>query len=56
MALLTGVCGIAVLINHALNLGGAAIDRVGVVALIFASANCVVHADVPDRFRFQHWI
>jgi hypothetical protein len=36
-----------VLINHTLNLGGAAIDRVGGMALIFALSHCPVHAEVP---------
>ena len=37
MALLIGICGVAVLMSHSLNLGGAVIDKVGAMALIFAS-------------------
>src|SRR5579863_4839717 len=36
-ALLIGLGGVAVLLSHSLNLGGAPIDRVGAVALIFAA-------------------
>ncbi len=34
LALLIGICGVAVLVNRSLNLGGAPIDRAGAVALI----------------------
>ncbi|MGA7317848.1 MAG: EamA family transporter [Silvibacterium sp.] len=37
VALLIGICGVAVLVSHTLNLGGAPIDAKGAVALIFAS-------------------
>ncbi len=37
IALLTGTCGVAVLVSHSLNLGGAPIDRAGAVALIFGA-------------------
>src|ERR1700680_2119330 len=37
LALLIGIGGVAVLMSHSLNLGGATIDRVGAVALIVAS-------------------
>jgi drug/metabolite transporter (DMT)-like permease len=37
LALLIGICGVGVLMSHSLNLGGAAIDKVGAMALIFAS-------------------
>ena len=37
VALLIGICGVAVLMSHTLNLGGAPIDAKGAVALIFAS-------------------
>ncbi|HEX3471393.1 MAG TPA: EamA family transporter [Silvibacterium sp.] len=37
LALLIGICGVAVLVSHSLNLGGAPIDTKGAVALIFAS-------------------
>src|ERR1700720_4660065 len=37
MALLTGIGGVAVLLSRNLNLGGPPIDRLGAVALIFAS-------------------
>lgn len=36
-ALLIGIAGVAVLVSRSLNLGGAAIDRTGAVALIIAS-------------------
>ena len=34
LALLIGICGVAALVSHSLNLGGAPIDRAGAVALI----------------------
>jgi drug/metabolite transporter (DMT)-like permease len=37
LALLIGIGGVAVLMNHSLNLGGAAIDKLGAMALIFAA-------------------
>ncbi len=37
LALLIGIGGVAVLMSHSLNLGGAPIDRAGAVALIIAS-------------------
>jgi drug/metabolite transporter (DMT)-like permease len=37
LALLIGLAGVAVLMSHSLNLGGAPIDRTGAIALIFAS-------------------
>jgi drug/metabolite transporter (DMT)-like permease len=37
LALLVGICGVAVLMINSLNLGGASIDKVGAAALIFAS-------------------
>src|ERR1700691_672177 len=37
VALLIGIGGVAVLMSHSFNLGGAPIDRAGAVALIFAS-------------------
>jgi drug/metabolite transporter (DMT)-like permease len=36
-ALLIGIAGVAVLMSHSLNLGGAPIDRMGALALIIAS-------------------
>ena len=39
LALLIGICGVAVLVSRSLNLGGAPIDRGGAVALIVASAS-----------------
>jgi drug/metabolite transporter (DMT)-like permease len=42
VALLIGICGVAVLMSHSLNLGGATIDRAGAIALIFASASWAV--------------
>jgi len=37
LALLIGIGGVGVLMSHSLNLGGAPIDKVGAMALIFAS-------------------
>jgi drug/metabolite transporter (DMT)-like permease len=37
LALLIGVAGVAVLMSHSLNLGGAPIDKLGAIALIFAA-------------------
>jgi drug/metabolite transporter (DMT)-like permease len=37
LALLIGIGGVAVLVSHSLNLGGAAIDRAGAVALLIAA-------------------
>ena len=36
-ALLIGIAGVAVLMAHSLNLGGAPVDKLGAIALIFAS-------------------
>ena len=38
-ALLMGMCGVAVLMSHGLNLGGAAIDNRGAAALIFGAVS-----------------
>src|SRR5580700_5713366 len=48
LALLTGIAGVAVLVSRSLNLGGAPIDRLGAVALIFASVSWSV-ASVLSR-------
>jgi drug/metabolite transporter (DMT)-like permease len=37
LALLIGIAGVAVLMSHSLNLGAAAIDRTGAIALIFGA-------------------
>jgi drug/metabolite transporter (DMT)-like permease len=39
LALLIGIGGVGVLMSHALNLGGAPIDKLGAMALIFASVS-----------------
>jgi drug/metabolite transporter (DMT)-like permease len=39
LALLIGICGVAVLVSRSLNLGGAPIDRAGAVALICGAVN-----------------
>jgi drug/metabolite transporter (DMT)-like permease len=39
LALLIGIAGVAVLVSHSLNLGGAPIDRAGAIALIFAAVS-----------------
>jgi drug/metabolite transporter (DMT)-like permease len=48
LALVTGIAGVAVLVSRSLNLGGAPIDRLGAVALIFASVTWSV-ASVLSR-------
>jgi drug/metabolite transporter (DMT)-like permease len=48
LALLVGIGGVAVLMSHRLNLGGAPIDTTGAVALIFASISWSV-ASVLSR-------
>jgi drug/metabolite transporter (DMT)-like permease len=53
-ALLLGIAGVAVLVSRSLNLGGAPIDTIGAVALIFASLSWSVAAvlnrklDLPE--------
>src|SRR5277367_3639978 len=42
IALLIGIVGVAVLMSHSLNLGGAAIDRTGAVALLVGSLSWAV--------------
>src|SRR5277367_3414707 len=42
IALLCGIVGVAVLMSHSLNLGGAAIDRTGAVALLVGSLSWAV--------------
>lgn len=39
VALLMGICGVAVLMSHSVNFGGEAIDRMGAAALIFAAVS-----------------
>ena len=39
LALIIGMCGVAVLVSRSLNLGGAPIDRAGAVALIIGAVN-----------------
>lgn len=48
LALLIGIGGVAVLMAHSLNLGGAPIDKIGAAALIFASISWSV-ASVMTR-------
>jgi drug/metabolite transporter (DMT)-like permease len=50
LALLIGMGGVAVLMSHSLNLGAAAIDAVGAVALIFASISWSVASVLPRKF------
>jgi drug/metabolite transporter (DMT)-like permease len=49
VALLIGIGGVAVLMNHSLNLGGAAIDKLGAMALIFAAVSWSVAAAVSRK-------
>lgn len=39
VALLLGICGVAVLMSHSVNFGGEVVDRMGAAALIFAAAS-----------------
>jgi drug/metabolite transporter (DMT)-like permease len=49
LALLIGMGGVAVLMSHSLNLGGAPIDTVGALALIVASISCGVSSVLARR-------
>ncbi len=49
LALLIGIGGVAVLMNHSLNLGGAAIDKLGAMALIFAAISWSVASAVSRK-------
>jgi drug/metabolite transporter (DMT)-like permease len=49
VALLIGIGGVAVLMNRSPNLGGAAINKVGAVALIFASISWSVASAVSRK-------
>lgn len=48
-ALLLGIAGVAVLVSRSLNLGGAPIDTIGAVALIFASLSWSVAAVISRK-------
>jgi drug/metabolite transporter (DMT)-like permease len=49
LALLIGIGGVAVLVSHSLNLGGAPIDRAGAVALIVASMSWSVSSALTRK-------
>jgi drug/metabolite transporter (DMT)-like permease len=49
LALLIGIGGVAVLMSHSLNLGGAPIDRAGAVALIIASMSWSVSSALTRK-------
>jgi drug/metabolite transporter (DMT)-like permease len=49
LALLIGIGGVAVLMSHSLSLGGAPIDSVGAVALIFASMSWSVASAITRK-------
>ncbi len=49
LGLLVGVAGVVVLISHSLHLGGAAIETVGAVALVFASLSWAVASILTRR-------
>lgn len=51
LALAIGMCGVAVLMSRSFNLGGAPIDRVGAMALIFASANWSIATVLSRRLE-----
>jgi len=49
VAFLIGIAGVAVLMSHSLNLGGAPIDRAGAVALIIGSISWSIASVLPRR-------
>lgn len=49
IALLIGICGVAVLVNRSLNLGGDVIDRTGAAALIFAAIGWSIAASLTRK-------
>lgn len=49
VALLIGMCGVAVLVNRSLNLGGDVIDRTGAAALIFAAIGWSIAASLTRK-------
>jgi drug/metabolite transporter (DMT)-like permease len=49
LSLLIGIAGVAVLVSHSLNLGGAPIDRFGAVALIVASLSWSVSSALTRK-------
>src|SRR5215831_10306883 len=49
LALLVGLGGVALLMSHSLNLGGAPIDRAGAVALIVASISWSIASGVTRK-------
>jgi drug/metabolite transporter (DMT)-like permease len=49
LALLVGICGVAVLMSGSLNLGGAPIDKRGAAALLFASISWSVASAVTRK-------
>jgi|SRR5271170_1093722 len=51
IALLIGICGVAVLVSRSLNLGGAPIDRNGALALILASVSWSVASVLSRRMN-----
>jgi drug/metabolite transporter (DMT)-like permease len=51
LALLIGIGGVAVLMSRSFNLGSAAIDTVGAIALIFASISWSVAAILPGKLQ-----
>lgn len=53
-ALLIGLGGVAVLVSRSLNLGGAPIDKLGAVALIFASISWSVASAMTRKLPLPH--
>ncbi len=49
LALIVGICGVAVLMDRSFSLGEAAVDRAGAIALIFASATWSVATILTRR-------
>jgi drug/metabolite transporter (DMT)-like permease len=49
LGLLTGLCGVAVLMSPALHLGGAPVDRLGAAALLFASVSWSVASVIARK-------
>jgi drug/metabolite transporter (DMT)-like permease len=54
VALLIGIGGVAVLMSRSLNVGGAPIDRLGALALIFASISWSVAASLTRKLPLPH--
>jgi drug/metabolite transporter (DMT)-like permease len=54
IALLIGICGVAVLMSRSVSLGGEAIDRMGAAALIFAAASWSIATVMTRKLALPH--